>query len=98
MLLVVLFWGGNFTAVKLAFTQLAPAGVHRPPFRARLRGALGVVRRLEPPAPLPRGAFWPLVWLGLVGNTIYQVCFILGVDRTSATKSVTDPGRHAGRW
>ena len=87
MLLVVLFWGGNFTAVKLAFTQLDPLA-----FTA-MRFAIGsvvlwwVVRWLEHPAPLPPGAFWPLVCLGLIGNTVYQVCFILGLDRTSATKS-----------
>jgi drug/metabolite transporter (DMT)-like permease len=87
MLLVVLFWGGNFTAVKLAFTQIPPLGFTAIRFALASVVLWFVVRRLEPPAPLPRGSFWPLVWLGLIGNTIYQVCFILGVDRVSATKS-----------
>ncbi len=87
MLLVVLLWGGNFTAVKLAFTQLDPLAFTAMRFALGSVVLWGVVRWLERPEPLPPGAFWPLVWLGLIGNTIYQVCFILGLDRTSATKS-----------
>ncbi len=41
MLLVVLFWAGNFTAMKLGFAESAAAGVHRPPVPARLGRALG---------------------------------------------------------
>jgi drug/metabolite transporter (DMT)-like permease len=87
MVLVVVFWAGNFTAAKLAIAELDPLA-----FTA-VRFALGaavlwlVVRIAEGPSPLPRGAFWPLVVLGVVGNTIYQICFIEGLQRTSATKS-----------
>jgi drug/metabolite transporter (DMT)-like permease len=88
MLLVVLFWAGNFTAAKIAFN-----GQFHPLAFTAIRFVVGsmvlwlVVRWAEGPAPLPRGAFWPLVWLGLIGNTIYQICFNEGLDRTSATKS-----------
>lgn len=87
LLLVVLLWAGNFTAAKIAFTQLDPLA-----FTA-IRFAIGsvaiwiVARMVEGRVPLPRGAFWPLVWTGLIGNTIYQFCFVEGLDRTSATKS-----------
>ena len=62
MLLVVLFWAGNFTAAKIAFDEASI----RSAFTA-LRFALAavvlwfVVRWAEGPARLPRGAFWPLV-------------------------------------
>jgi len=88
MLLVVLFWAGNFTAAKIAFDD----GFAAPAFTA-VRFTLAaiilwfVVRWAEGPAKLPRGAFWPLVALGVIGNTIYQICFMEGLDRTSATKS-----------
>ena len=88
MLLVVLFWAGNFTAAKIAFN-----GHFDPLAFTAIRFALGsavlwlVVRWAERPAPLPHGAFWRLVWLGFIGNTVYQLCFIEGLDRTSATKS-----------
>lgn len=87
MLLVVLFWGGNFTASKLAFPTIPPLA-----FTA-IRFAIGsvllwvLVARLEGHRPLPRETLWPLIGLGLVGNTLYQVCFITGLAGTSATNT-----------
>ena len=88
MLLVVLFWAGNFTAAKIAFRDHLD-----PPAFTALRFVLAtvvlwaIVRWVEGPTPLPKGAFWPLVVLGLIGNTVYQICFMEGLERTSATKS-----------
>jgi drug/metabolite transporter (DMT)-like permease len=88
MLLVVLFWAGNFTAAKIAFDD----GFAAPAFTA-VRFTLAaiilwfIVRWAEGPTRLPKGAFWPLVALGVIGNTIYQICFMEGLERTSATKS-----------
>jgi drug/metabolite transporter (DMT)-like permease len=87
LLLVVLFWAGNFTAAKISFSQLDPLA-----FTA-IRFALGaavlwiVVRAVEGNRPLPPHALRPLIILGVVGNTIYQFCFVEGLDRTTATKS-----------
>lgn len=87
LLLVVLFWAGNFTAAKLAFAEIDPAAFTALRFVAASAVLWAIVRWFEGPAPLPRGAFWPLVLLGVIGNTIYQVLFMEGLDRTSATKS-----------
>ena len=88
MLLVVLFWAGNFTAAKIAFNDhLDPLAFTALRFVLASAVLWAIVRWAEGPAPLPRGAFWPLVALGLIGNTIYQVCFMEGLQRTSATKS-----------
>lgn len=88
MLLVVLFWAGNFTAAKLAFEQhLDPTAFTAIRFVLASIVLWVVVRVVEGPAPLPRGAFWPLVALGVIGNTIYQLCFVEGLQRTTATKS-----------
>jgi drug/metabolite transporter (DMT)-like permease len=46
-----------------------------------------IVRRVEGPQPLPKGTLGPLLWLGVIGNTIYQLCFVEGIAHTSATKS-----------
>lgn len=88
MLLVVFFWAGNFTAAKIAFNDhLDPAAFTALRFVLATVVLWAIVRWAEGPAPLPPGAFWPLVVLGVVGNTIYQVCFMAGLQRTSATKS-----------
>ena len=88
MLLVVLFWAGNFTAAKIAFNDhLNPAAFTAIRFVLATIVIWAIVRWVERPGPLPRGAFWPLVALGVIGNTIYQLCFMEGLQRTAATKS-----------
>jgi drug/metabolite transporter (DMT)-like permease len=87
MALVVLFWGGNFTATKLTFASIPPLAF------TGIRFAIGslllwlLIDRLEPKRALPQGMFWPIVLLGVVGNTLYQLCFITGLSRTSATNT-----------
>lgn len=87
MFLVTLFWGGNFTATKVAFADLPPLA-----FTA-LRFALATLvlwiihRQVEGRRPLPPGVVPKLIALGVIGNTAYQLCFVEGLARTSATKS-----------
>ena len=87
MALVVLFWGGNFTATKVTLASIPPLA-----FTA-IRFAIGsvllwlLIGRLEPKRALPPGMFWSIALLGVVGNTLYQLCFIIGLSRTSATNT-----------
>jgi drug/metabolite transporter (DMT)-like permease len=88
MLLVVLFWAGNFTAAKIAFNDhLDPLAFTALRFVLASVVLWAIVRWAEGPAPLPPDAIWPLVALGVLGNTIYQICFMEGLQRTSAIKS-----------
>ncbi len=87
LLLVTLFWGGNFTATKLAFTEIEPLAFTAMRFVLASAVLWLIVRKVEGPAPLPRGTLWPLVVLGVVGNTLYQVFFVEGLSRTSVTRS-----------
>ena len=87
LLLVVVFWAGNFTASKIALTEIPPL-----PFTA-VRFALGSLilwcilavreRRYLP----PHGTLLPLIVLGVIGNTLYQLFFINGLAITTATNS-----------
>ena len=87
MLLVCLIWGLNFSVTKSAFDQLPPL-----PFTA-VRFVISslllwvVLRIVETPAKLPPGALRDLVILGVLGNTFYQLAFMLGLARTTATNS-----------
>jgi drug/metabolite transporter (DMT)-like permease len=87
MLLVCLIWGVNFSVTKLAISQIPPL-----PFTA-IRFALAslllwlVLRATEGRPELPAADVRRLVVLGVVGNTCYQLAFILGLTRTSATNS-----------
>jgi drug/metabolite transporter (DMT)-like permease len=87
MLLVCLIWGINFSVTKLAIGQMPAL-----PFTA-IRFTLAslllwlIVRRLEGPATLASDVTRRLVILGIVGNTLYQLAFVLGLAYTTATNS-----------
>ncbi len=87
MLATVLFWGGNFTATKLALPHIPALA-----FTA-IRFVIGtgllwlILRRLEPEHNLAPGLGWPVIVLGVVGNTLYQLCFINGLAVTTATNT-----------
>lgn len=87
MLLVCLIWGFNFSVTKSAFDQISPLAFTA--IRFVVSGLLlwVVLRVVEGPAKLPPGALRRLVLLGLVGNTFYQLAFMLGLARTTATNS-----------
>ncbi len=87
MLLVVLFWAGNFTASKIAFTELDPLAFTALRFTIASVVLWGVVRWVQGPTVLPKGVLVRLIWLGVFGNTIYQLLFMEGLKRTSATKT-----------
>jgi drug/metabolite transporter (DMT)-like permease len=87
MIIVVLIWGANFTAIKIALSAIPPLA-----FMA-LRFAIGSVAMAlvlwwrGDERPLPRSDVWKLIWLGLLGNTIYQPLFVYGLSLTTAANS-----------
>lgn len=87
MAFVILIWGGNFAVLKTAYTQIAPF-----PFAA-LRFALATALMMfllwwrEGDVRFPAGSFWKFLWLGVVGNTVYQVLFANGLAMTTSANS-----------
>jgi drug/metabolite transporter (DMT)-like permease len=82
--LMVLVWGVNFPIVKHALATFHPLAFNAVRFAVasvlvfavmRVRGELGMPERRD----VPR-----IVALGLLGNVLYQLCFILGLDQSRA--------------
>lgn len=87
MAFVVMIWGGNFAVLKSAYTQIAPF-----PFTAiRFALATGLMLLLlwwrEGDCRFPPGSFGKFLWLGLIGNTLYQALFANGLARTTSANS-----------
>lgn len=87
MLLVVLIWGANFSIAKMALHEIPPLA-----FVAIRFGVASVLLTLllrwrEGSLAPPPGKLWHLVWLGVVGNTVYQVGFTYGLSMTTAANS-----------
>lgn len=87
LLAMSVIWGVNFAVSKVALTHLSPLAFNafRFPMAALL---LFVVLRRKGLIPLPSSAELPRVLLlGLLGNLTYQMCFIFGLDRTTAANA-----------
>lgn len=84
LMLMVVIWAVNFSVAKVALEELHPLTFNtlRFPLAA---GLLFVVLRRRGPIPMPARSEIPLVLaLGLLGNLLYQMFFIFGLDRTRA--------------
>jgi drug/metabolite transporter (DMT)-like permease len=87
MLLVALIWGVNFSVTKGAFDRFPPLAFTAVRFTLASLLLVPLVRRVEGPGSLPSGALSRLVVLGVVGNTLYQLSWISGLERTTASNS-----------
>nr|AIA15530.1 EamA-like transporter family [uncultured bacterium] len=87
MLLVVLIWGANFSVVKVALTYISPLAFVALRFAIASVVLGGVLWRREGTLLPPRGNWVRLVLLGIIGNTVYQVLFVLSLAYTTAANS-----------
>jgi drug/metabolite transporter (DMT)-like permease len=85
MLLVTLIWGANFTVMKLGLAVMPPLAYTGVRFAIACVLLWGVLKWREGTAAIPPGTFWPLCWLGLLGNTCYQIAFTLALAMSTAT-------------
>jgi drug/metabolite transporter (DMT)-like permease len=87
LILVVVIWGTNLTVVKEALGSFPPLAFMALRFGLAAVAMAGVLHLREGWKPLPRATLLKLVGLGLVGNTLYQFCFIMGLSHTTAANS-----------
>ncbi|MCP3101588.1 DMT family transporter [Myxococcus sp. K15C18031901] len=84
---VVVVWGSNYTVVKEALDTIPPLAFMSLRFTVASVAMAALLWKVEGWKPLPWRLFLKLAGLGLVGNTVYQLCFILGVANTTAANS-----------
>jgi drug/metabolite transporter (DMT)-like permease len=100
--LMVLAWGLNYTLLKRAFQEIPPhvfnamrmtlaSIVFLGAIRAARRWASAMPPKFASvfytPQPLTARDWWDLAWLGVVGHCMYQLCFVGGLSRTSASNA-----------
>lgn len=84
LLMLVLIWAINFSVIKIGLAILHPLGFNALRFMLASIVVLLVLRQAGPiPLPAPRDRPRIIV-LGLLGNLVYQLLFINGMDRTRA--------------
>jgi drug/metabolite transporter (DMT)-like permease len=83
-LVMTVVWGANISVVKGALGELSPLAFNG---IRMLMGSLVlyfVARLLAGPRPLIPNHFFAIVALGVMGNTLYQLFFIYGLEATKA--------------
>ena len=84
LLLTVFFWGVNFSVVKFALAEIPPLAFNGVRFIVASVTMLVLARATGHRYNFQRRHLVYLIGLGLLGNTAYQLFFILGVADTTA--------------
>ncbi len=87
MLLTCLFWALNFTVVKIAIRELAPHAFNASRLVIASILLLAYLWLKEGGVRVSRSDLLKLTALGVVGNTFYQLLFINGLRRTTASNT-----------
>ncbi len=96
LLAVVFIWGANFSITKATLEYVPPLAFTALRFGIAAVALIALLRVLEPGIKIARSTFIRLSVLGIVGNSLYQPAFILGLDNTSATNSAVIIGSLPG--
>jgi drug/metabolite transporter (DMT)-like permease len=87
LLLMILIWGTNFSVVKVALRDFPEIPFNATRLAVATTVFLAAIRwtrdEARPRATLTRADWIELLFLGLVGTFLYQLCFVAGVRRTS---------------
>lgn len=84
LLLTATVWGFNFVIVKATLGVMSPFAFLGARMTLALILMMAAYRWSRGHWRLPRRDLLHLMGLGLLGSTLYQLCFISGIDRTTA--------------
>ncbi len=87
LLAMVFVWGINFAIIKQTLAEMSPLAFNGLRVSLAAIVMLVILRATEGDWRLSKGDWLPMLRLGLIGNTVYQLLFILGLDRTRAGNS-----------
>jgi drug/metabolite transporter (DMT)-like permease len=87
MLFTCLFWAVNFSVVKIALREFAPHAFNGPRLAVASILLLVFLWRKEGSLAVGRADLLKIVVLGILGNTFYQLLFINGISRTTASST-----------
>ncbi len=87
LLVTVFFFGTNFVAVKLVVESVPPILFAAARFTLAGLLLLALSRIVEPNSRLARADILPVLGLGIVGVTLTQTVFTIGVSLTTAANT-----------
>lgn len=87
MVMAVLFWSINFPFLKIVLRELSPLAFNGIRMTFASAVLVGLLHLTKQGLRVPKEDIGRLIVLGIVGNTIYQLLFIHGLDLTSASST-----------
>jgi drug/metabolite transporter (DMT)-like permease len=87
LLLMTVFWGSNFTVVKIAVRDIPELPFNALRLLVAAAAFLITIAIVEPAPRLTKAEWIRIVQLGIVGQVIYQLCFLGAVSRTTVANS-----------
>ncbi|MFQ6038696.1 MAG: DMT family transporter, partial [Candidatus Aminicenantales bacterium] len=87
MLLAVVFWAVNFAFIKIALREFRPLAFNGLRMTFASLVMMGILILTGKGLRVPRRDFWKVFLLGIVGNTLYQMFFIHGLNMTTASNT-----------
>ena len=87
MLLVTLIWAINFIFIKIALNEFSPLAFNG--IRLAFASIILVIVLFfsKQGIRVPKKDIWKLLVLGIIGNTVYQLLFIHGINLTTASNT-----------
>lgn len=87
LLFAVLIWGFNMTVIKVGLAEVRPLAYNLVRFVCASAVLLFLLRWREGNLGVRREDLGRFLLLGLLGHTLYQICFIEGLARTTASSA-----------
>jgi len=87
LLLMTVFWGSNFTVVKIAIREIPELPFNSLRLLVAAAAFLVTVALREGAPRLTRAEWGRIVLLGIIGQVIYQLCFLAAVARTTVANN-----------
>ncbi|MDG5767477.1 DMT family transporter [Balneolales bacterium ANBcel1] len=84
---IVIVWALNFSVVKYSLDEIDPLSFNAFRFFLAILLMWTVVRFRRLKIRIAREDFGKIVLLGILGNLLYQMLFIIGIDRTFASNA-----------
>lgn len=85
LVLVAIIWALNFSVVKVALTQIDPMSFNALRYLLSALLLIGYTKWQGFSIAVKKEHVWPLLGIGLLGNLVYQLLFIIGINYTNAS-------------
>ncbi|MFB0565739.1 MAG: DMT family transporter [Candidatus Aminicenantaceae bacterium] len=87
MFMAVVFWAINFSFIKIALREFSPFAFNAIRLIFASLALILVLLFRKEVLSFPKSQIWKMLSMGIIGNTIFQILFIHGINLTTASNT-----------